>query len=109
MDPTSIADDPLILIGEHVATRYIVVLDGFLYLTNRVDRKIYEEMKLKEKDVRHKLMQHIVDSRKGIMNTNSTHYQYFEGKKYMAKRLTEPGTIFECDEEERRSSDDLSK
>jgi hypothetical protein len=52
------------------------------------DKKIYEEMKIKEKDVRHKLMQHIIDSRKGIMNTNSTHYQYFEDKKERSKWLS---------------------
>ena len=53
------------------------------------DRKICEEMERKEKDVRHELMQHITDSREGIVNTNSTHYQYFENKKLMAKSLNE--------------------
>jgi hypothetical protein len=67
------------------------------------DKKVHEEMKIKEKDVRHKLMQHIVDSRKGIMNTNSTHYQYFEYKKQMAKQLSELGGVFDCDDEEGRS------
>jgi hypothetical protein len=56
--------------------------------------KIYEEMKIKEKYVRHKLMQHIIDSRNGFMRTNSTHYQYFEDKKQMAKRLSESGKPF---------------
>jgi hypothetical protein len=50
---------------------------------------MYEEMVRKEKDVRHKLMQHIIDSREGIMNTNSKHYQYFENKKRRAKDLIE--------------------
>jgi hypothetical protein len=54
------------------------------------DEKIFKEMVRIEKDVRHQLMQHIIDSRKGIMNTNSTHYRYFEDKKHMAKRLSEP-------------------
>jgi len=45
-------------------------------------------MKIKEKDVRHKLMQHIINSRKGVKNTNSTHYRYFEDKKQMAKHLS---------------------
>ncbi|MGA9154288.1 MAG: hypothetical protein WBZ36_27210 [Candidatus Nitrosopolaris sp.] len=52
------------------------------------DKKVHEEMKIKEKDVRHKLMQHIIDSRKGIMNTNSTYYQYFEDKKERSKWLS---------------------
>ena len=52
------------------------------------DKKVHEEMKIKEKDVRHKLMQHIINSRKGIMNTNSTHYRYFEDKKERSKRLS---------------------
>lgn len=60
------------------------------------DKKIYEEMKIKEKDVRHKLMQHIIDSRGGSLNTNSTHYRYFEDKKQMAEHLStseEPSVI----------------
>ena len=32
--------------------------------------------KKKEKEIRHELMQHIIDSRGGITNTNSTHYAY---------------------------------
>jgi hypothetical protein len=35
----------------------------------------------KEKDARHKMMQRIIDSRKGILNTASTRYRYFENKK----------------------------
>ncbi|MGA9151704.1 MAG: hypothetical protein WBZ36_14095 [Candidatus Nitrosopolaris sp.] len=66
------------------------------------DWNIHHDMVRKEKDVRHKLMQHIIDSRKGIMNTNSTHYQYFEYKKHMAK-LSELGGVSDCDDEEGRS------
>lgn len=45
------------------------------------DKKIFEEMVRVEKDVRHQLMRHIIDSREGIVNRNSTHYRYFENKK----------------------------
>jgi hypothetical protein len=49
------------------------------------DEKIFEEMVRIEKDVRHQLMQHIIDSREGIVNTNSTHYRYFENKKRLVE------------------------
>lgn len=62
------------------------------------DKKVHEEMKIKEKNVRHKLIQHIIDSRKGIRNTNSTYTLYFEHKKQMAKQLSEPGSVFEYDD-----------
>jgi hypothetical protein len=52
------------------------------------DRKIYENMVRKEKEVRHQLMHHIVDSRNGFMHTNSTHYRYFEDKKERSKQLS---------------------
>jgi hypothetical protein len=52
------------------------------------DKKICENMVRKEKEVRHKLMQHIIDSRKGIMDTNSTYYQYFKDKKERSKQLS---------------------
>jgi hypothetical protein len=39
----------------------------------------------KEKDARHDLMQQIIKSRKGILNTASTRYRYFEHKKRFAK------------------------
>lgn len=54
----------------------------------KFDKKIADEMEAKEKEVRHQLMEHIVDSRKGIMNTNSTYYQYFEDKKERSKWLS---------------------
>ncbi|MFY9796026.1 MAG: hypothetical protein WAK17_10800 [Candidatus Nitrosopolaris sp.] len=41
-----------------------------------------------EKDVRHQLMQHIIDSREGIVNRNSTHYRYFQNKKRQAESLS---------------------
>jgi hypothetical protein len=41
-----------------------------------------------EKDVRRKLMQQIIDSRGGIVNTNSTHYRYLENKKREAESLS---------------------
>jgi hypothetical protein len=40
--------------------------------------KIREERAEKEKDVCHEAMQHIIDSRQGIMNTNSKHYEYLK-------------------------------
>ena len=42
--------------------------------------KIREERAEKEKDVCHESMQRIIDSRQGIMNTNSKHYEYLEGE-----------------------------
>jgi hypothetical protein len=52
------------------------------------DRKLEEDMVRIEKDVRHKLMQHIIDSRGGIVNANSTHYRYFENKKRQAESMS---------------------
>jgi hypothetical protein len=49
---------------------------------------IYEEMVRVEKDVRHQLMKHIIDSKGGIVNTNSTHYRYFQNKKQQAESLS---------------------
>lgn len=46
-------------------------------------------MERKEKEVRHSLMQHIIESRNRIFNTNSMHYRYLEDKKRMGKLLTE--------------------
>jgi hypothetical protein len=69
-----------------------VLLDGDLHLTITVTMNLtrrYATKWIEEKDVRHKLMQHIIDSREGIMNTTSTHYEYFEDKKRTAKYLSE--------------------
>jgi hypothetical protein len=49
---------------------------------------MYEEMVKKEKEIRHELMQHIIDSREGIVNTNSTHYRYYENKKLQVEDLS---------------------
>jgi hypothetical protein len=54
----------------------------------RYEDMLYEEMVRVEKDVRHQLMQHIIDSRGGIVNTNSTHYRYFQNKKQQAESLS---------------------
>jgi hypothetical protein len=51
------------------------------------DEKINENMIKKEKEVRHQLMQHIIDSRNGSIHTNSTHYQYFKDRKERAELL----------------------
>jgi hypothetical protein len=52
------------------------------------DKRIYENMVRKEKEVRRQLMQHIINSRKGIIDTNSTYYQYFKDKKERSKQLS---------------------
>lgn len=54
----------------------------------RHDKKLEEEMVRIEKNVRHQLMQHIIDSRGGNVNKNSTYYQYFERKKRLAESLS---------------------
>ena len=52
------------------------------------DKELEEDMVRIEKDVRHNLMQQIIDSRGGIVNTNSTHYRYLENKKREAESLS---------------------
>ena len=42
-------------------------------------------MERKEKEIRRELMQQIIDSRGGIMNTNCTHYEYLASRKEIAK------------------------
>jgi hypothetical protein len=44
-----------------------------------------QEMERKEKEILRELMQQIIDSRGGIMNTNSTHYEYLASRKEIAK------------------------
>jgi hypothetical protein len=61
---------------------------GSLARSYDFDRKICEGMKIKEKDARHQLMQHIIDSRNRFMHTNSTHYRYFKDRKERAKLLS---------------------
>lgn len=51
----------------------------------RYDKKKACEMERKEKEIRHKLMQHIIDTRGGIINTNSTHYIYLASRKMLAE------------------------
>jgi hypothetical protein len=51
----------------------------------RFDQKMYEEMVKKEKEIRHQLMQHIIDYRERKVNTNSTHHRYFQNKKQQAE------------------------
>jgi hypothetical protein len=67
----------------------------------RFDQKMYEEMVNKEKEVRHELMQHIIDSRQRIVNINSKHYQYFQDKKQTAKDLVEFASGNACNGNER--------
>ena len=46
-------------------------------------------MERKEQEIRHELMQQIIDSREGIINTNSTHYAYLASRKQIAKESSE--------------------
>ena len=49
------------------------------------DKEIANEMERKEEEIRHELMQHIIDSRGGIINTNSTHYAYLASRKMYSR------------------------
>ena len=51
----------------------------------RYDKEKATEMERKEEEIRHELMQHIIDSRGGIINTNSTHYAYLASRKAIAE------------------------
>jgi len=51
----------------------------------RYDKEKAKEMERKEKEIRRELMQQIIDSRGGIMNTNCTHYEYLASRKEIAK------------------------
>jgi hypothetical protein len=55
----------------------------------RYDKEIANEMERKEQEIRHELMQQIIDSREGIINTNSTHYAYLASRKQIAKESSE--------------------
>jgi hypothetical protein len=55
----------------------------------RYDKEIADEMERKEKEIRHELMQQIIDSREGIINTNSTHHAYLASRKQIAKESSE--------------------
>jgi len=55
----------------------------------RYDKVIADEMERKEQEIRHELMQQIIDSREGILNTNSTHYTYLASRKQIAKESSE--------------------
>lgn len=55
----------------------------------RYDREIADEMERKEQEIRRELMQQIIDSREGIINTNSTHYAYLASRKQIAKESSE--------------------
>jgi len=55
----------------------------------RYEKVIADEMERKEQVIRHELMQQIIDSREGILNTNSTHYTYLASRKQIAKESSE--------------------
>jgi hypothetical protein len=55
----------------------------------RYDKVIADEMERKEQEIRHELMQQIIDSSEGILNTNSTHYTYLASRKQIAKESSE--------------------
>jgi hypothetical protein len=62
------------------------------------DKEIANEMERKEEEVRHELMQHIIDSRGGIINTNSTHYAYLASRKAIAEESSkfEPSKMWQA-------------
>jgi hypothetical protein len=49
------------------------------------EKELRSILSKKDKDARHDLMQRIIDSRNGILNTASASYRYFENKKRFAK------------------------
>jgi len=55
----------------------------------RYDKEIADEMERKEQEIRRELMQQIIDSREGIINTNSTHYAYLASRKQITKESSE--------------------
>ena len=64
----------------------------------RYDKEIANEMERKEEEIRHELMQHIIHSRGGIINTNSTHYAYLASRKAIAEESSkfEPSEMWQA-------------
>ena len=64
----------------------------------RYDKEKATEMEKKEEEIRHELMQHIIDSRGGIINTNSTHYAYLASRKAIAEESSkfEPSEMWQA-------------
>lgn len=55
----------------------------------RYDKEKADEMERKEEEIRHELMEHIIDSRWGIINTDSAHYAYLASRKVIAEESSE--------------------
>jgi len=64
---------------------------GWIPITGgyRYDREKADEMERNEKEIRRELMQRMIDSRGGIINTNSTHYAYLASRKVIAEESSE--------------------
>jgi hypothetical protein len=77
----------------------------------RFDKKKANEMERKEQEIRHDLMQHILDSRGGIINTNSTHYEYLASRKVIAKESSEfePSKMWQAIAEGKRQEDEQQR
>ncbi|MDQ6668482.1 MAG: hypothetical protein M3Y53_09690 [Thermoproteota archaeon] len=74
----------------------------------RYDKEKADEMGTKEEEIRHELMQHIIDSRWGIIHTNSTHYTYLASRKEIAKESSEfePSKMWYAIAESKRQEDE---
>jgi hypothetical protein len=64
---------------------------GWIPITGgyRYDKEKAIEMERKEEEIRHVLMQHIIDTRRGTINTNSTHYSYLASRKVIAEESSD--------------------
>jgi hypothetical protein len=82
---------------------------GWIPITGgyRYDKEKANEMERKEEEIRHELMQHVIDSRGGIINTNSTHYEYLASRKVIAKESSEfePSKMWQAIAERKRQEE----
>ena len=82
---------------------------GWIPITGgyRYDKEKAKEMERKEEEIRHELMQHVIDSRGGIINTNSTHYEYLASRKVIAKESSEfePSKMWQAIAERKRQEE----
>ena len=77
----------------------------------RYDREMADEMERKELEIRRELMQQIIDSREGIINTNSTHYAYLASRKQIAKESSEfePNKMWEAIAERKGQEEEIKE
>lgn len=61
-----------------------------------------------KEEIRHELMEHIIDSRGGIINANSTHYAYLASRKEIAKESSEfePSKMWHAIAESKRQEEE---